>query len=362
METGEWPIIDADGHVTETDADIYEYLPAPFHGASDLLTAPFFPTLDGIHRIARSVADGGRGVRGIPTGQDWLNYLNEANIALSVLFPTAGLGFGLITEADWAIGLARAYNDWLHDRFLSIAPSRLKGMALIPLQEPSEAARELRRAVQELGMVGGILPAAGLYEAFGNERFWPVYEEAQDLSCLLAVHGAPSYGLGLERLHRHIEARTLTHGVSQMVQLTSMIFGGVFDAFPQLRIAFCEAGCGWSTYMMERLDREYRARRTQAPELTRLPSEHLRSGRVFIHTELDEHGLTYAIERFGGDAFFCASDFPHEAKDEFRKGIAEFAGRGGISAADKRKILWDNPIRMYRLNVDPGTAATSWQR
>src|SRR5437867_3863198 len=276
-------VIDADGHVFESDQAIFPYLPPPFRGQEILFATPFFPALDGYHRQARRVLDGRASVIDNPNVEDWLAYLDEAEIALSVLFPTAGLAFGLVSDPDWAAGLARGYNDWLYDQFLRSAPRRLKGMALIPLQDPARAVKELRRAVGEQGFVGAVLPAAGLYESLGHRMYWPIYEAAQALDCVLAVHGAPSYGLGLETLHRLIEIRTLTHGFSQMLEMTSLMFEGVFDAFPDLRFAFCEAGVGWVPYLMERLDLEFGNRSGQAPDLKRMPSEHLKSGRIFFH-------------------------------------------------------------------------------
>lgn len=344
-------MIDADGHVRESDAEIFEYLPAPYAGKQALFAASFFPSLDGFHRAATKVLDGkGRAVAN-PTAQDWLAYLDEVGLAATVLFPTAGLAFGLVQDPNWAAALARAYNDWLYDRFLRADPRRLKGIALIPLQDPPRAVAELRRAVDDLGMVGALLPAVGLYEAFGHRQFWLVYETAQELGCLLAVHGAPAQGLGLERLHRLIEVRTLTHGFSQMVQMTSMVFGGVFDAFPRLRVAFCEAGSGWAPYLVERLDLEFENRGAQAPEVRTRPSEHLQSGRLFIHAELTERGLATAVREFGGGVFFAASDFPHEPKHEFLKSRAAFEARTDLAPEVKRQILWDNPIRMYGLDA-----------
>jgi predicted TIM-barrel fold metal-dependent hydrolase len=352
-------IVDADGHVRESDREIFAYLPEPYAGKEALFAASFFPTLDGFHRAATKVLDGkGRAVAN-PSGADWLAYLDETNIAVSVLFPTAGLGFGLIQDPNWAEALARGYNAWLYDRFLRANPRRLKGMALLPLQDPPRAAAELRRTVGDLGMVGGILPATGLSEAFGHRSFWPVYEAAQELNCVLAVHGASLQGLGLERLRRLIEARTLSHGFSQMVQITSMMFGGVFDAFPRLRVAFCEAGSGWAPYVMERLDLEWENRGAQAPEIAVPPSAHLQSGRVYVHAELKERGLATAVQALGGDVFFAASDFPHEPKHEFLENLAYFEARPDVPAEVKRKILWDNPIRMYALDEADVRAAAS---
>ncbi|MEA2639963.1 MAG: uncharacterized protein QOF51_1357 [Chloroflexota bacterium] len=349
------PVIDADGHIYENDREILHYLPEPWRDTELMLATPFFPTLDGFHRQSRRVMDGRAPQLDFAPAESWIQFLDETNIAATVLFPTAGLGYGLIPDPDWAAALAYGYNDWLADRWLKAAPERIKGMALIPMQDPARAVTELHRAVTELGMVGGILPAAGIREAFGHEMFWPVYEAAQELNVVLAVHGAPSYGLGLERLHRLIEVRTLTHGFSQMLQMTSLLFEGVFDTFPRLRFAFCEAGCGWVSYLAERLDLEYGNRPKQAPRLTMAPSERLRSGQIFFHTELNERALGRGIEEFG-DVFFCASDYPHEPRHEFPEAMEQFLERDDIPEPSKRKLLWDTPLRMYQL--DPVRLAT----
>ena len=168
---------------------------------------------------------------------------------------------------------------------------------------------------------------------------------------MLAVHGAPSFNLGLERLQKLIEVRTLTHPFSQMIQLTSMMFEGVFDLFPKLRVAYCEAGCGWVPWIAERMDMEFGSRRAQAPDLKMLPSEHLGGGRIFFHCELDEDGLANAVAKLGrGDIFFSASDYPHENKEEYPRKIEEFLARPDLPDAAKRGVLWDAPIRMYGLD------------
>ena len=223
-------------------------------------------------------------------------------------------------------------------------------MALIPVQDPARAVAELRRAVTELGDGGGG-PAGpvGSTEAFGHRMYWPVYE-AQELGCLLAVHGGPG-ALGLDRMRHAVEMRALNHGFAQQIQMTSMIFGGVFDALPDLRVAYCEAGSGWAAWLVERLDREYASRHTEVPDVHLRPSEHLRSGRIFIHTELDEQGLPNAIRALGEDVFFCASDYPHEPKHEFEEAaLATLWAQPEIPATAKRKIVWENAIRMYRLD------------
>jgi predicted TIM-barrel fold metal-dependent hydrolase len=340
--------IDADGHVVESDAELLAFLPEPYKGRNDLLSFPFFTTLDGFHRQARRVADG-KG-RYIAKGnlREWQDFLDEDQIAWSVLYPTAGLTFGLIRDRDWAAAIACAYNNYLYEYFTK-PEKRLKGMALIPLQCIPDAVKELKRAVKKLGFVGAILPAVGLRQPFGDPKYFPVYEAAQELGALLAVHAAPTQGIGVDCFDRLIEVRTLSHGFGQMIQMTSMIYGGVFDKFPSLKIAYAEAGCGWVPYLMERMDMEYEHRNAQAPDCKILPSEHLKSGRIFIHCELEDRGIPQVAQLLRNDILFCATDFPHEPRSEFRENIQKFITRKDVAAETKHNLMFENPKRMYPL-------------
>lgn len=342
--------IDADGHVVESDAELLDFLPPPYRGREDLLSFPFFPTLDGFHRQARRVADGKGRYVAKGSLREWQQFLDEDDIAWSVLYPTAGLTFGLIRDKDWACALAAGYNNYLYETFLK-PEKRLKGMALIPLQSIPDAVKELRRVVQDLKMVGAILPAVGLRQPFGDQRYFPVYEAAQELGALLAVHAAPTQGIGVDAFDTLIEVRTLSHGFGQMIQMNSMIYNGVFDKFPNLRVAYAEAGCGWVPYLMERMDMEYEHRNTQVPALKVMPSDHLRSGRIFIHCELEELGIARIVDLLRDDILFCATDFPHEPRSEFRENIEKFMAREDLSMETKRKITTENPRRMYPLAI-----------
>src|SRR5678815_5427733 len=92
---------------------------------------------------------------------------------MTVLYPTGGLGLGLIQNPEWACVLARAYNSWLADRFIKQSP-RLHGVAILPVHEPLEAAKELERA-KALGHVAGLLPAVTwLQKGYGHTDFDPV--------------------------------------------------------------------------------------------------------------------------------------------------------------------------------------------
>lgn len=342
------PILDADGHIYENEPEIEAYFEGPYRGLKRSKSFSLFPSLDGWPR--GFLLQGAEKV--IETPADvWLNFLDRSKIEAAVLYPSAGLALGLIQDPGWACALACAYNNWLNDRFCRISP-RLKGVALLPIQDVQASVSELRRAVTELGMVGGLLPSVTVvHKGYGHRDFYPIFEEAQRLDYPLAVHGGTSHGLGFDFVNTMAMIHALEHPIALMIQMTSIVLNGVLEDFPTLRLAFLEAGAGWVPYMMGRLDEKYEGdRRRRHLPLKRLPSEYIRGGNVFFTCELEEKTLDVVVRELGEDILMYPSDFPHEkARGEFAKGIPEFLERPDLSDNVKRKILYDNAKRFYRL-------------
>jgi len=130
--------------------------------------------------------------------------------------------------------------------------------------------------------------------------------------------------------------------------MTSIVLEGVPERFPELRLAFLEAGCGWGPYWMERMDDEYGKRAAEAPALKKRPSEYVRSGRIYFSCEADEWLLPQAVKLVGENQIVFASDYPHW-DHSFPGSIAEIRDRGDLGDPQKRKILADNARRLYRL-------------
>lgn len=348
-------ILDADGHVIERDADLFEYLEPPYAGNESLLGFPFFPTLDGYQRGA-IIGRLGIHKEYTITAKVWIDFLDGVGIESTVLYPTAGLAFGIIQDPTWAVALARAYNNWFHDRFHRVSP-RLRAVALIPTQDVPEAVKELRRAVTELGAVGAVLAAnsgdLGVRHGLGHPSFWPIYEEAERLDVPLAVHGAPSFNLGINFFTRFALTHALEHPLAQMIQLTDMVMEGVFERFARLRVAYLEAGAGWVPYMMDRLDRSYEvwagAKYREFSEwLKKKPSEYIRSGQIYFSCEGGETSLASAVERIGHRTLLFASDFPHETNiQRARHEVEELLERRDLSDEAKQGIFRDNVTRFY---------------
>jgi len=350
-------IIDGDGHIYEDDDALVRYLPARYAGM--YRGGPVFPKTDHLHIVMGATPpDSFRRVG--PEG--WLEFLENLGLRTTVLYPSGGLTYGRIVNRDWAIAVTRAYNDWLYETYLRASP-RFKGMALIPLQEPAAAVEELRHAVTDLGMVGAMLPATGLSLPLGEKQFWPVFEEAERLGCCLGIHGGAHIGMGLDHFNVYPGVHAMGHPFSILINFGSIVFNGIFDKYPGVRVGFMEAGTGWLLFAMERYRGSYASHVADDPrgELLQLRAgesvsdyiaRQIDEGRIFVGMEGDELTLRQAVEIVGNKPFIYSSDFPHEVSNETcKEEIEELLENEGLTDDDKEAILWRNAERFYRLRL-----------
>lgn len=351
-------VIDGDGHVVEDMDRIVALMPRPYREKYDARRFDPFPPLDHLHSANLHDLPPGSFAQVGPDG--WLDFLKDVGIETTVLYTTRGLAFGKVINREWAIDLARAYNDWLHQTYVKRS-SRFQGMALVPLQEPEAAVQELRRAVEKLGMCGAMLPSTGIQSHLGHKRYWPIYEEANRLGCCIGIHGGAHENLGLDDLNPYAPVHALGHPFGLMVSFAGIIFNGVCDKYPNVRFGFMEGGVAWLLMCLERFDRSYETHIQYDPEGQYLrlrkgekASEyiirHIREGRIFVGCEGSEPDVAHAIKRVGNGPFIYSSDFPHEVNNDFCKAeLREILENDGLTAADKEAVLHRNAERFYNL-------------
>jgi predicted TIM-barrel fold metal-dependent hydrolase len=357
-------VIDADGHLFEDYADIAEFFSGPLKGRGPKVR--FFPD-DHLHigtgsLFPRADKDQPRRKRGTP--EDWLEFLERAGISQTVIYPSGGLAIGMVVDVDLSVAFARAYNDWLHERYLKRS-ERLKGAGLLPIADVQESIAEMRRAAGELGMSALLLPSNGqaLGKHLGDRMYWPLFAEAERLGCVLAIHGGKHHQLGfVDTFGVYYGVHALGHPLSLLIQCTGMITHGIFEKFPNLRLAFLEGGSCWMPFLMERLDRSYETHSDQShrreilgPNGDEKPSEYIkrlvRDGRLFVGFDVGEEILGYAVKRTGRKAFLYASDFPHEGfgPKYARQEIQAILDRNDLDDEDKKAILGGNAKDLYKL-------------
>jgi predicted TIM-barrel fold metal-dependent hydrolase len=353
-------IVDGDGHVFEDTAGIGKHMPDLYKERGELSMDKLFPPLDHLHhmigRLLPEAFGGGKPVD-VP---EWRGFMDYTRIERAVLFPTRALSYGNIVDPDWAIFVARAYNNWLYETYMQV-DARFQGLGLLPMQEPGAAVEELRRIVKDLGMRGGMLPSNGLKGTLGSKEYWPVFSEAERLGCCLAIHGGAHGRMGLDYLNPYAGVHALGHPFGQMIQFSSIVLNGIFDKFPKVRVAFLEGGVAWFLLCLERLDRSYathipydpRSENVQLKEGEAV-SDYIRAkvkaGNIFIGCEGEEPDLAHAVRTVGEEPWVFSSDYPHEVSPASCKHeIEEVLESEELAESAKEAILWRNAERLYAL-------------
>jgi len=189
--------------------------------------------------------------------------------------------------------------------------------------------------------------------------FDPLYAELERLGVPLATHEGAGVHLaqfGRGRYDTLMKLHLMCHAVENMGACMDLIVGGVLERHPRLRCVFLESGAGWAAWWLERMDEHWEGYfgPRDAPYLRMKPSEYFKR-QCFVSTEVDERGTKYVVDAFGDDLIVLGSDYPH-GDGKFPHAIREFVGVGALSERTKRKILWDNPARLYGL--ERATAVT----
>ncbi len=340
----DYPVIDADGHIIERREDLRQYLEAPYNKRGGPLTAsePWDRSLYG--KLPANQVE----VPPVPTAEDWLRLLDQSEISTAYLYPTSTGNVSRVREVDYAVALCAAYNNYVYDKFAKVS-DRLKPIALFSPQDPQQAARELRRAVQDLGYRAGVIRTTGLRLPLGHRFYDPIYEEADRLGCAIAIHGTNGgEEVASGGFDSFIEVHTVSFPVGIMAQFTSMIYQGVPERFPNLRLAFLEIGCTWLPYWLDRMDEHWEKRgEVETPHLKRPPSKCVRERGIYFSLEAEETLLPETVRYLGDEHFLYATDIPHW-DNEFEKNLERLRSREDLSPETRKKILHDNALALYR--------------
>jgi predicted TIM-barrel fold metal-dependent hydrolase len=358
-------IIDGDGHVFEDDEAIAQHFPYSMEIGRLQRSGGLFPSRSHIQFSLTRRPPGAFGIG--PDGryrnrgpEGWIEFMDQIGFEYAILFPTFGQRIGRIVDRDYAVGAARAYNDWLAQTYLRRDP-RFKGIAILPMHDPEAALEELQRAYTELGLSGVLFPATGVHLNLGAKHLWPLYAEASRLGCPVVVHGGGHWDLGLDTMNVSTAANAIGHPMSLMIAMAEMLFNNLFERFPGLRVAYLEGGLLWFLMALERFSGSYESSTPVNPrgELLQLTkgqtvADYIRTlvqaGRLVVGIEGGESDLPYAVKVAGAQAFMFSSDYPHEVNVQtVQKEIKELREREEISQEAKEAVLYGNAARFYGL-------------
>lgn len=257
--------------------------------------------------------------RSLIASTDWqdmdkrVQFIDAEGIDYQVLFPTLGLLWeGEVQDPQLAAALCRAYNTWAFE-ICAGHLDRLFPAAHISIRDPASAVQEMQR-VAKLGghsVMVGSAPVHG--KSFGHADYDPVWAAAQDLNLAVSIHpsGNKKY-LGSAWYTDHNPGfMFISMNVIQdpRMSLSTMVYDGVFERFPALRVATVESMGSWVGEWIERF--EYRYQYMRHTSQMKRPIREYFARNIWINADPSETLLPLIIQFVGDDKFFAGSDYPH---------------------------------------------------
>ncbi len=280
--------------------------------------------------------------------------MSKARFDMQVLVPSNG-AFYYDVEPKLAANVCRSYNNAI-GRILKKYPGKFIGLATVPLQDAQSAARELERAVRELGLHAPVSYTSVKDKDLDAEELWPLYAKAEELNVPIIVHPVNTGPIaGGWRLTRHYKTRgygfwsALGNAYENTLALANLMFGGVLDAFPKLRFCFMEGGGTQVPHLMDSLFAVYQGegdydRLKTRPK--REPVEYL--DRLYFTVRPTESLLGVLVERFGNQSWAVGTDYPHaDTMGSWPNTVPVIKGREDLSADAKEAILGKNALRLF---------------
>jgi aminocarboxymuconate-semialdehyde decarboxylase len=221
--------------------------------------------------------------------------------------------------------------------------SRFSALATLPLNDPAASVKELDRAIRQLKFPGAMLFSNVNHVALADERFYPLYEVANDLGALLYIH--PTHPLGVEAMTDFWLMPLVGFLFDTTLAASKLVFTGVPDRFPNITWVLTHLG-GAIPYLAERLDRGYRAFKECRVNIQRPPSEYLKKF-YYDTVNFNPDALKLAIAFAGADHLLAGSDYAHQIGSP--RLMLESLRALDISEADRAAILGGNAARLLRL-------------
>jgi len=242
-------------------------------------------------------------------------------------------------EAPMAVGLARKANDALFETIKKF-PGRFMGYAALPVNAVEDAVDELERCVNELGF-----KAWNTHSNYGNtylddRRYWPIMERCEKLKVPIYLHPTVPAIVQTRGYGFAFAGAAVGFGLETALCAMRLIYGGVFDAFPSLKVILGHLGEGLP-FVLERIDWPWVRPFNPAarPSLSKRPSDYLKNN-FFVTTSGNYFPPAFrcTADALGIDRIILGSDYPYEDPED----CMAFIDRLPLSADEKEKIYSSN--------------------
>jgi aminocarboxymuconate-semialdehyde decarboxylase len=325
-------VVDIHCHVHSVEAEgvvapLYDPLLDPVHRFSNELT------LEINRRQARSLKPRLTSVEARLTDMDRLG------IDIQAISP-APHQYYYWAEPDLGLQAARLANDGIAQIVYS-NPRRFVGLGTVPLQAPDLAVRELERMVKQLGFRGVEIATNVAGTELSEPQFRKFFAKAQELGVLVFMHPlGTSEGA---RLTQHYFVNVIGHPFESTVAVSHLIFGGVLDDCPDLKVCVAHGG-GYLPSYVGRMDHAHSAREDCRLNIRSLPSSYLKKNFYFDTVVFTTHQLEYLVAQYGSEHVLLGTDYPYDMGEADPVGFVN--GAQALSEQDRAAILGGNAARL----------------
>ena len=239
-----------------------------------------------------------------------LESMDRKGIDISVISPAPPM-FYYWADVDLAMKTARLVNDGVAD-MVAAKPSRLRGMATVPLQHPDAAIAEMERVVHDYGFkaieIGTSVEGVQLAEA----KFRPVLRRAQELGLFVFAH--PYYVGAKGGLESYYLTNLIGNPLDTTTMLAHLMYSGALDELPDLKICLAHGG-GFAPYQIGRLVHGHKVR-AEAHRFSKTSPKELLRRLYFDSLVFDPQALRYLIDLVGADHVCIGTDAPFDMGDD----------------------------------------------
>lgn len=331
-QRGKYLVVDIHCHlnVAEADAQLRAAIPAPPNPlpfsstASNAVNAELFAAIGPrLNSVSQRISD-----------------MDALGIDVQAISPSPGQYFYFAPD-ELGREVAQTVNDGIAAA-VAKHPDRLVGMGTVPLQNTQLAIEEMKRCVVELGLRGIEISSNVNGRELAEAELRPFFAAAEELGVLLFIHPLGfSHG---ERLSEHYLNNIVGNPIESTIALSHLIFGGVLDAYPNLKICVAHGG-GYLPSYWGRMDHAWKVRKDCQQHIGKKPSSYLRD--IWLDTLVfDQRELECLVRTHGADRLCLGTDYPFDMAEPDPIGFHAL-----LSDLDQKKILGANAAHLLGLST-----------
>lgn len=287
--------------------------------------------------------------------------LDREGMEAEIVYTTVGLTLFTLEDHEFRLACFRAFNDWLAEHCAG-APKRLFGVAMIPTDDVDRGVAELERCADK-GLRGAMISIGQQSgESYADTRFAKFWSAAEALEMPVSLHVAASETSWHNTGSMFVDFACVF--TPTMYAITEMIFSGLFDRHPRLKVLSVENDASWPLAVLERMDDRWTHDELWAPVMGQRPE--ITSGRRPSQIFHDHVGCTFMRDRtailnreiIGRENLMWGADFPH-FDGAWPNSAAVLASQfEGVPLEDQIAIGRNNAIKCYNLPLEPAETST----